>query len=71
MTGRRASTIRRRLVTIPRLLVLFALVTMTLPLLAVVALVVDGVRFAWRRRPAMATRLTAFLWSGHGSKSSG
>lgn len=62
MTGRRASTIRRRLVTIPRLLVLFALVTMTLPLLAVVALVVDGVRFAWRRRPAMATRLTAFLW---------
>lgn len=62
MTGRRASTIRRRLVSIPRLLVLFALVTVTLPLLAVLALVVDGGRFAWRRRPAMATRLTAFLW---------
>lgn len=46
----------------PIFLLLFAAVTVALPLLLAVALAVDAVRWAVRRRPWMATRLTLFLW---------
>lgn len=58
----RSEVIRRRLVTIPRTFLLLAAATILMPPLALVAAVVDGVRFAVRRRPAMTLRLLAFGW---------
>lgn len=51
----------RRLVTVPVLLLSFLLSWVASPALAVVALVVDAVRWAARRTPWMAIRLVAFL----------
>lgn len=56
------SSILRRLRTVPLFLLLFLVTTVALPVLLVVAVAVDAVRWASRRRPWMATRLTLFLW---------
>lgn len=64
----RSKKIRRRLVTIPRTFLTTLIVTVTLPLLLVVAVIVDGFRWATRRTPWVATRLLllllAYLWLG-------
>jgi 1-acyl-sn-glycerol-3-phosphate acyltransferase len=52
----------RRLITIPTLVLIFAAVSAGLPLLLVVAVVVDLVRAASTGKPAMAARLVVFLW---------
>ncbi len=54
--------LRRRLITIPRSIAFFVLTTVLLPVLFVVAAVVDAARAAVRRRPWMATRMLAFGW---------
>lgn len=53
--------IRRRLVTVPALFLLFAAVWFGSPVLIVVAALVDSFRWAVWRRPWMAVRLVAFL----------
>jgi len=58
----RATIVRRRLLTIPRSLLLFTLLTLLAPVVAILAAVVDVTRLVFRRRPAMALRLLAFAW---------
>jgi 1-acyl-sn-glycerol-3-phosphate acyltransferase len=58
----RAETIKRRLVTVPRLYLGFVVLTVAAPVAVPVALVVDLVRWATRRVPFMAIRLYAFAW---------
>ncbi len=53
--------LRRRLVTVPRTVAGFVVVTALLPLLALVALVVDATRWLVGRKPWMAVRLLAFV----------
>ncbi|MGC2240416.1 MAG: lysophospholipid acyltransferase family protein [Acidimicrobiia bacterium] len=55
-------TVFRRLLTIPVTIVMFALVTVTLPALILVGGLVDLVRGLVTGKPAMATRLISFLW---------
>ncbi|MGA7098528.1 MAG: lysophospholipid acyltransferase family protein [Acidimicrobiia bacterium] len=55
-------TVFRRLLTIPVTIVMFALVTVTLPALVLVGGLVDLVRGLSTAKPAMATRLVSFLW---------
>ena len=59
---RRSTKVRRRLVTIPRHVLGLVVVTITLPLLLVVALIFDAARWVGRRRPFMASRLVLLLW---------
>ncbi|MDH3470503.1 MAG: lysophospholipid acyltransferase family protein [Acidimicrobiia bacterium] len=59
---RRSAKVRRRLVTIPRHVLGLIVVTITLPLLLVAALIFDLVRWASTRRRFMASRLVLFLW---------
>lgn len=54
-------TLRRRLVTIPAMLLLMALVVGLLPLWLLVGLAADGVRWARRRTPFAITRLILFV----------
>jgi 1-acyl-sn-glycerol-3-phosphate acyltransferase len=63
MGGVTETTWLRRLITIPTVLVLFALVSLLLPVLLVAALLVDLVRGVVSAKPAMATRLLVFLWA--------
>lgn len=58
----RADVVRRRLKTIPRSILLFALLTVLAPVVFFVALVVDAGRFVLFRRPFMAIRMLAFAW---------
>lgn len=58
----RSTVLRRRLVTIPRHVILFVLLTLLLPLIVMAALLVDFVRWIATRRPAMALRLSLFAW---------
>lgn len=59
----RGQVLARRLRTVPVVVLAFLVTTLLLPVLLIGALVVDIVRFALARRPFMALRLTAFLWS--------
>lgn len=59
---KRSEKIGRRLKTIPSRFVALVVVTILFPLLLVLALATDVVRFAVLRRPFMATRLLAFGW---------
>ncbi|MSX01880.1 MAG: hypothetical protein F2813_01820 [Actinobacteria bacterium] len=58
----RSKTVLRRLKTIPPILIGLLLVTALLPVLLIVALLVDAVRAATQRKPWMALRLVVFLW---------
>jgi 1-acyl-sn-glycerol-3-phosphate acyltransferase len=58
----RGRRIRRRLVSVPRVLVMLVGITVTLPLLLTGAGIVDLVRFVIRRRPWVAVRMVAFFW---------
>jgi 1-acyl-sn-glycerol-3-phosphate acyltransferase len=59
---RRAEVVKRRLVTIPRSIGLFAILTLGAPLWVALTVVVDAVRLALFRKPMMATRMLAFAW---------
>lgn len=63
MATRRLRTGRRRLLTIPTVVLAALLVTAGLPLLLPAALVVDLLRWASHRTPFMATRLLLFGYS--------
>ncbi|MDH3190219.1 MAG: lysophospholipid acyltransferase family protein [Acidimicrobiia bacterium] len=52
----------RRLVTVPALYLLFLAVTALLPLLLVLAVLADSLRWAISRTPWIGTRLVLFLW---------
>ncbi len=54
--------IRRRLRTIPLVIALWMILTVTLPTLLLVTVVVDATRAAFRRVPWIATRLIAMAW---------
>ncbi len=54
---------RRRLVSVPTVLVTWLVATLTLPLLLVVAIVVDAARALMTRAPFMAVRLLSFGWA--------
>ncbi len=58
----RRLVIARRLKTVPAVVLGFALVTVLLPVLLVLAVLVDVGRAVVLRTPFMATRLLAFLW---------
>lgn len=58
----RRDVVRRRLVTVPRTFGLLALATVAMPLVLLIAGVVDAVRYLIGRRPAMTLRLAAFGW---------
>jgi len=58
----RADIVRRRLITIPRLFMMFFVITITLPLLLLTAVIFDAVRAGISHKPWMATRTVAFLW---------
>ena len=58
----RGEVIRRRLRTVPLMLLGTLLVTALLPLLVLLALLVDVVRFATRRDPFMTVRMVGVLW---------
>jgi 1-acyl-sn-glycerol-3-phosphate acyltransferase len=58
----RGATIRRRLVTIPRLFLLLIVLTVLAPVWIPLALVVDVVRWLKNRTPLMAIRMLAFGW---------
>jgi 1-acyl-sn-glycerol-3-phosphate acyltransferase len=58
---RSESALARRLVSIPRTVLLFAFVTTALPLLLVVALCVDAARAVLFKAPWVGVRLVAFL----------
>lgn len=60
-TSEENGALRRRLVTIPRTVAGFVVITGLLPLLAAAALIVDVVRWAARRKPWMAVRLLGFV----------
>lgn len=55
-------TLPRRLITVPGVVIAFVVVSLALPLLLATGLLVDLARWVVSRRPAMATRLVAFLW---------
>lgn len=61
-TEPRSAIIKRRLVTIPRSLLLLATTTLLLPLLVAAGTAVDVTRWAVQRRPWMSLRLIAFGW---------
>lgn len=56
-----SATLRRRMVSLPVLMVLWCVVAATFPALLALALAVDLVRWAVTRRPWMASRLVVFL----------
>lgn len=56
----RSAVVRRRLVTIPRSILIFVLMVALAPLVIPIALIVDGLRWATTRKPAMTLRLLAF-----------
>ncbi len=58
----RRRVIARRLKTVPAVVLGFALVTVLLPVLLVLAVLADVGRALVLRTPFMATRLLAFLW---------
>jgi 1-acyl-sn-glycerol-3-phosphate acyltransferase len=58
----RGAAIRRRLVTIPRLFLLFIVLTVLAPLWIPLALIVDVARWLKNRTPFMAIRMLAFGW---------
>lgn len=58
----RSDVVRRRLITIPRTLAMFWVVTVAFPMLLTTAVIVDAVRGFARNKPWMATRALAFLW---------
>ena len=58
----RGAAIRRRLITVPRLCILFVLLTLLAPLWIPVALIVDAYRWLRNRTPFMAIRMLAFGW---------
>lgn len=58
----RGEVLRRRLRTVPLMLVGALVVTALLPVLVVAALLVDVVRFATRRVPFMTLRMLGVLW---------
>ena len=58
----RGEVVSRRLRTVPPIVAGLLVVTLLLPVLAIVAVAVDSVRWVARRRPWMASRLLAFLW---------
>lgn len=58
----RADVVKRRLKTIPRNILLFILLTALSPIVFLVALIVDAIRFAFTRRPFMAVRMLAMGW---------
>lgn len=58
----RRSIVERRLVTILRTVMLFALVTLTMPVLLLVGAVTDLGRWIVRRTPWMSLRLILFAW---------
>lgn len=60
-TSRRSSSLARRIVTIPRTLVLFAVVTPALPILLAAALVADAIRAALSKTPWILSRLVLLL----------
>ncbi len=59
----RGEVVRRRLRTVPPIVLGLLLVTVLFAALLVVALLVDLVRWIVRRTPGMATRLLCFLWA--------
>lgn len=58
----RLDTIKRRLVTVPRTFLLLLAVSLLAPIAFVIGAIVDGVRYAVQRKPAMTLRLMAFGW---------
>ncbi len=52
----------RRLVTVTATFLLFAIVTLLLPMLLVAGLALDVFRSLFKSRPAMATRIVTFVW---------
>ena len=58
----RGEVLRRRLRTVPLMLLGALLVTALLPVLVLLALIVDVVRFATRRIPFMTVRMVSVLW---------
>jgi 1-acyl-sn-glycerol-3-phosphate acyltransferase len=54
--------VRRRLISIPRSLLLFVATTALLPVLLIGGVAVDTIRWAVHRRPWMSLRLIAFGW---------
>ncbi|MFQ5554610.1 MAG: 1-acyl-sn-glycerol-3-phosphate acyltransferase [Acidimicrobiia bacterium] len=61
-TEPRSAVVRRRLVTIPRSILVFALLSVLLPAMLAAAALVDLVRWLVQRRPWMAVRLVIFAW---------
>ncbi|MGB7859391.1 MAG: lysophospholipid acyltransferase family protein [Acidimicrobiia bacterium] len=62
MTWLLENKLLRRLVTVPVVYISLVVVTMLLPLLLAIAALVDLMRFAGTRRPAMALRMLGFGW---------
>lgn len=62
MAESRRAVITRRMVTIPRSIILFLLLVALAPLLIPLALIIDGVRWLIDRHPAMTIRLLAFAF---------
>ena len=62
----RGATIRRRLVTIPRMFLLLIVLTVLAPLWIPLALLVDMFRWLRKRTPFMAIRMLAFGWAYFG-----
>jgi 1-acyl-sn-glycerol-3-phosphate acyltransferase len=60
--------IRRRLVTIPRTILLWLLLTVSLPVTVIAAVSVDLVRHLTTGKPAMATRLLFIAWVYFGAE---
>jgi 1-acyl-sn-glycerol-3-phosphate acyltransferase len=58
----RASVVKRRLVTVPRVVLLFVVVSFLMPVLMAAGIAVDAARWALTRRPWMSVRLIAFAW---------
>ncbi|MDQ3782941.1 MAG: hypothetical protein M3349_08415, partial [Actinomycetota bacterium] len=56
------NALRRRLVTIPAVVLGFVVASVTMPVLLVAAFAVDAVRAVLAGKPAVATRLVLFLW---------
>lgn len=57
------NTFTRRLITIPLVVVGFALITLLLPLLITVALITDLIRYLIARIPAIVSRTLVFVWA--------
>jgi 1-acyl-sn-glycerol-3-phosphate acyltransferase len=56
------NTLRRRLVTIPALFIGLVVITLGLPVILLLAALVDLIRWVLRRTPAMTLRLVGFGW---------